>query len=407
MKNYLFIILFCVFPFMISCSSDDEPKTQETSDPFEKNEPSKAYVKISLSRAEEEMIGNMTDFSFEAIQKIATGTGENVIISPYSISSVLSMLANGASGKTLEGYKSILKTDDINSLNVLNKKILERFPDLDNNVRFNSANALFYKNVEVKENFKKVLADYYNAAFYSDGQAQLNKWCNDNTWGMIKEFNLSDYPLVVLNATAFMGRWADSFNVSQTAFGKLFTTSDGTKQDCYMMRKTAPGLYYEGNGYKAAYKEYGNGAFGFTVVLPDENSSIDNLLATFDADEFGEYLENRSYVKNLELSLPRFKIENELLLSGMLMSLGLNLDINANGNYGNMTNSEGTIGFKQKALIEVWEEGTKAAAVTGNFITSDVDPNSHAKLSVNRPFLFLIHEYSTKAILFMGVVRSM
>lgn len=395
--------------FLITSCESNEPNAQvvNNQDSFEKNEPSKPYVKISLSGAEQELVGNLTDFSFDALHKVALGNNGNIIISPLSISSVLSMLANGASGQTLEEYKSFFNIEDLNYLNILNKKLIERLCDLDNNVRFNSANAVFYENASINDDFKKTLEVYYNTKFYNDGQKQLNKWCNDNTWGMIKEFELSNSPVAVFNATAFMGRWADSFTTKNTTYGKLFTANDGTKKECYMMNKKAAGLYYEGDRYKAAGKEYGNGAFEFTIVLPDENVSVDNFLGTFDINEFNSYLENRIYVTDLDLSMPRFKVENDILLNSIFSSLGFFTQTVTNGDYSNMTDCKGNMSLKQKSVIEVSEEGTKAAAVTGGYITTDNTPHSYARLNANRPFVFLIHEQSTKAILFMGVVRTL
>lgn len=407
MERLKYIPLLLIIGFLVACSSGDEPviPSDKDLDSYERDEPSKPYVGISLSRAEQEIVGNMTDFSFAALQKIASEKEDNIVFSPFSISSVLSMMANGASGQTLEEYKSFLKTDDIASLNALNKKLLQQLPNLDNNVRFNSANAVFYENISIQDGFKNALKENFNADFYSDGRTQMNQWCDKNTWGMVKELNMPDSPLAVVNITAFMGRWKDSFDENKTKYGALFTTEKGIVQNAYMMHNQFLYMrYYETEIFQSVSVGYGNNAYQFVAILPKSNLTIDNLLDQLTINDYYE-LTNHYMEANVDFKMPRFKIGSDVPVKSALQSLGLTNAFIESADYNKISDVNYTWNILQKATIELNENGSRAVATTG--MQGDFHFAPPASLDLNRPFIFLIHELSTKAILFMGVVRSM
>lgn len=412
--NYSILLAFC---FVFACSSSEEPE-QNLSD-FEKNEPSKPRVDISLSRSEAEIVNHLTDFSFDALKSIANESDDNIVFSPLSLSSVLSIMANGAQGETRSELLNLLKTDNLDELNQLNKKLLETLPDLDNNARFNSANAIFYNDVAIQNNFLTTVENYFNTSVFpenaasANGKQILNKWCNDNTWGMIPKYNSgsSDTDIKIFNITAFMARWTKPFEENKTTYGPLFIGENGDAQNVYMMYKEENYLpYYNGENYKATTTPYGNGAFTFTVILPDENSNISDVLNKLSYSKFNEITKNTEYAP-IHLTLPRFKINDEtdyVDIKHFFNTLGLTNILT--GNYSNLVNTNTNVShsIKHNAVIEICENGTKAAAITGNeYLIGDYIGIPPVDFNVNRPFIYLVHERSTGVILFMGVVRNM
>lgn len=416
LKNLSFIIaLLLSVANLTSCSSNDEPQIK--TDDFDLNQPSKPRVDIQLSRSETDMINNLTNFSFTALHNIASENNDNIIFSPLSLSTALSMLANGAEGETLNEYLTLLNTENLDELNQLNKKLLNKLPELDNNVRFHSANALFHNDVKIYNDFSSTLNNYYKAEQFNvdlstySGLDILNRWCYENTWGMIPKF--SEYPLLsvisLFNATAFMGRWETPFDESATNVGN-FTNENGVKQQAYMMNQDDLKSYYKGTGYQATTLSYGNGAFLFTVILPDIDNTVDNVLTGFEKEGINSCENLLGKTAEVKLSLPRFKINNKFRLNSALHSLGLKTALSKDSDYSKISAVEiaGLI-VEQASAIEVFEQGTKAAAVTGGELMTDDYSNHLVKVEfkVDRPFIYVIHERSTGTILFLGVVRNM
>ncbi len=410
--SYFLSILFVLF---VSACSSDEPAQKEVTDAFEKNEPSKPRVDIPLSRSETEIVNHITDYSFDVLNLLAEKHVKNVTFSPLSLSSVLSILANGADGETRSELLSTLKTSNLDELNQLNKKLLETLPSLDNNVRFNSANAFFHDGLEIQNNFISALNNYFNASIFpcplksTQGLNSLNQWITDNSWGILQQYGINSLfgsKMHFFNITAFMARWTNPFEESNTKFGPLFTNENGVAQNAYMMYKEEYMPYYKGENYQATSMSYGNGAFKFTVILPDTDSNIYDVIANLSVSEFNK-IKKPELVVDLHFTLPRFKNESSLDLYFDIFP-GLGLTDLESGNYNNICPEAVINNNRQCAVIEVNESGTKAAAITDEeLMISDYNGVPPTEFKVNRPFIYTIHEQSTGAIMFIGIVRDM
>ena len=166
------------------------------------------------------------------------------------------------------------------------------------------------------------------------------------------------------------------------------------------MTQTEDFPFYADQYLQCVEMPYGNEAFSMVAILPADNMNIDQLI---------EYLDNtvwENIVKNLRkqniyLGLPRFKIECEISLNEPVQNAGMQQIFIPNvADLSNISNVELYVSdIKQKTFIEVNEEGTEAAAITGFELKAKLMPPS---FFANRPFVYLIKEKSTGAILFIG-----
>jgi serpin B len=106
-----------------------------------------------------------------------------------------------------------------------------------------------------------------------------------------------------------------------------------------------------------------------------------------------------------EVVLPKFTLTASRALSSALSAMGMSRAFSDQAEFPRLFPSVATkIGFVQHAVaVTVEERGTRAAAVTAVGI---VPVSMPAGVVVNRPFIFLIRERLTGAILFAGVVRD-
>jgi serpin B len=170
------------------------------------------------------------------------------------------------------------------------------------------------------------------------------------------------------------------------------------------MDQTASLSYYADQRLFCVEMPYGNQAFSMIVVLPAENSTIDQLIDYLDHEQWQNVVDNLR-PREVWLKLPRFKIECEKLLNEPVKNTGIKRIFQENlADFSNISTIPLIVSIiKQKTFVEVNEEGTEAAAVTviGMGVTS-VGPAKSVPFFANRPFLYLIKEKSTGTILFIG-----
>jgi len=169
-----------------------------------------------------------------------------------------------------------------------------------------------------------------------------------------------------------------------------------------MMEQTTTLPYYYDQYLQCVEMPYGNQAFSMVAILPENDMNIDELVEYLDNNKWQNVV-NNLHERNVQLKLPRFKIECDIPLNDPVDNLGMQLIF-----YGGLKNIADADLFvsniKQKTFVEVNEEGTEAAAVTVIEIrkTSAGSDPVPVQFFANRPFLYLIKEKSTGAILFIG-----
>lgn len=409
MKKLLIALIVPLSIMFVSCENDEglSSPTQERKD-------------IVLSRSEEQMVNENVKFAFSLFNKVNEMEKEkpNWIISPFSASVVLSMIANGANGNTLTELQDVLgfKGFSMDEINSYYQRLDAELRGLDNSVQLTLANSVWVNNgVNVYDSYIKVSKDMYNAPvtslnfFEPKTLSTINKWCGNQTNGLIPQI-LDEIPdgmiSCFLNALYFKGIWKNKFKESYTK-DELFTCADGRTKKVKMMQQNEEYYCWGNEHFALAEFPYGNEAFSMVVLLPNEGESLEESLHLFTADCWTESVEMKK--KELYVRFPRFELKYEASLIEALKMMGVTDAFDAmNANFSNFSSSDLFVSlFKQSAYIKVDEKGTEAAAVTvGGLDATSPGPMVTGKFYMDRPFAFFIKEKSTGTILFMGKVME-
>jgi serine protease inhibitor len=367
-----------------------------------------------LTAAEQAVIASSNEFAFDLFRESDRRFGDgNVFLSPLSASMALGMTMNGAQGETLNEMRSMLGFGELElrQINESYRDLIALLLDLDPSVDTRIANSVWYRNgFPFDQSFLDLVADYFSAEvqgieMVDADKATINDWVSDATGGKIRSIVDGITPLHVMfliNGIYFKGSWTRQFDPAATRDAP-FRLEDGRNVQVKMMKGTLPFGHRQMNGYQVIDLPYGNGAFSMTILLPDQPGGVDALAASLDPVEWAAATTDLPR-RELELHLPRFRIEYKQELNETLKALGMNAAF-GRADFSGMSSSHGRELFVsrvvQKSYVEVNEEGTEAAAATSvEIIVVSAPPAVY----VDRPFLFAIRERFSGTILFIGKV---
>ena len=172
-----------------------------------------------------------------------------------------------------------------------------------------------------------------------------------------------------------------------------------------MMEQTSFLSYFSDEHLQLVELDYGNRAFSMVAVLPSNGKDLNQLINDLDQEKW-EHALSHTQRQKVWLKLPRFKLENDFLLDEPTRKSGLGKIFS--GGFNKLSDDDLFVSsIRQKTFVEVNEEGTEAAAATSVVMigfAGHAKPVEPVRFFANRPFLFLIREKSTGAILFMGRV---
>ncbi len=403
-------LAFAISIFAAACSAPDSKETG--CNPVGDNK----YIPIELTRAEALQVEADNAFALDFIKRAnALEPGKDIFVSPLSLALALGMAYNGAAGGTKADIETALRRNGLTSqeINDYYRKIAQALLSADATTDMRIANSIWTRlGFPVLENFYQANRSYYNAEAraldFDSPQAadEINCWCSDNTEGKIKAVIDRIPPetvMYILNATYFKGVWANKFDPGKTVEGD-FTASGGQVRRTPFMKRTLKAGYCSDATIEAAELPYGNGAFSMVVVMP-RTGTVDDMVGGLTAEKWAAWTTFRNV--ELHLELPKFKMEYEQTLNGILCDMGMGVAFDAARADFSAINPDGGLFIstvKQKAFVSVDEEGTEAAAVTviGIGTTSISDPEK-VPFVADRPFLFVIRERSTGAIIFAGI----
>ena len=427
MKQTKFLIAALLLGSMLGACSSSE-SIEEAGEPKYVN----MYQEVKPVRltAEQTVFANDNNaFTLNFFQSL-NGKMKNrsIVCSPLSITYVLSMVNDGATGTTEQELEQTLgfHKGGIQAVNDYCKNLIDNLPHVDEKVQLNIANAIFVNDkYQLKKQFQQDMANYYDAKaealdFSSPSTLdRINGWCDEKTRGMIPTILERVEPLTVsylLNAIYFKAEWASMFEKNETR-EEVFTTPDGETR-VPLMHQNVYMNYLRNDQYAAVSIPYGNGQWMMTVMLPEDGKTTDDVISSLAASGWStDFLKNplreaRRYA--VDLKLPRFETAFDTDDAGGLIELLMGMGIRRafDGNSAEIPNmcENGDLYIsmmKQKAKIKVNEEGSEAAAVTIaglNYLSAVADTQEPPKATfhANRPFVYLIHEQSSGVILFVG-----
>lgn len=408
MNNRIFslpVAGFILMLFMTSCKSQITQKEE-----------------IEISATEIETLqASQNNFSFDLFNYVLASDSEkaNRLISPQSIFMDLAMVYNGAHGTTQSAMQKALRLEKINPerLNQSQAELLKNIPNLDDEVSFVMANAIWHrKDLLPRQDFLEVNTTYYDAdihaADFKDPQTvkDINNWVYEKTSGKIPTLIESISPgevMFLLNAIYFKATWSNGFNPNSTQ-EMDFYASKGKVKTPFMMKDTNFN-YLENETLQMIELPYGKGDFSMFVLLPSENLSINQLANDLNHNAFSNLLASMNS-NSVKLYLPKWEISYSAdNLIDNLSKMGMTIAFEDRADFSRLFAKESTqiSQIKHKAYIKVDEAGTEAAAATGiGMVTTSMPMPSTIEMNVNRPFIYLITEKNSGVVLFMGTVDN-
>jgi serine protease inhibitor len=368
----------------------------------------------------ENLAGVNNDFAFNLFKQIATApTNENIFLSPFSVATALQMLVNGAAGKTKLEIQNVLQTTDLPSekINAACKKLNQSL-QTQTNVILDLADSIWFQNdFHLKSNFVAANQNFFRAElagvdFESPISAQIiNDWAEKKTRGKITDIVAFPFPpltrVILANAIYFKGKWAEPFDKSQTQ-PRDFYLANGDSNKVPMMSQQRKFSYSENENFQAVQLAYAGNRLQMILFLPATNSSPQKLLKDLSSEKWRDEILPAFGEREGSLTFPKFKLDYKIELNEPLKSLGMRQAFSSDANFSAMADAQLFISeVKQKSFVAVDEEGTEAAAVTVVHMERSARRlNEPFKMLVNRPFLFVIADARTQAILFMGIVND-
>ena len=438
MDKYIFLLAVVVLSgAMVSCSSSEDDvdlgEAKTVVNMISTPQP------IQLTPEQQDFANDNNRFTLNFLKTVNDGdqSGQSFIYSPLSITYVLGMVNDAATGQTEKELEQTLGFHEggIQAVNDYCKKLIDGLPKVDISVTLNIANAIFVnKNIaKLKPQFEQDMQTYYDAKAEaldftaSSTLDHINGWCDEKTNGMIQKILDEVEPNMVtylLNAIYFKADWASKFDQKYTK-NESFTKEKGEgSTKLPMMRQNVLIKYLKNDTYSAIEMPYGNGYWKMTVMLPEEGKTTDDIINRLANCGFleghgfcGTMGDNYSSYE-VDLKLPRFETSSDTdlvpgKLIGLMQKMGIHLAFDRE--FAEIPNMcEGPIYInmmRQKARIKVNEEGSEAAAVTiaGGMYTSGIGSIEYPKATfhANRPFVYVISELRTGIILFVGKFSGM
>ena len=372
----------------------------------------------------------MNAFGLELYGRVAAKPG-NLVLSPASIAIALSMTRAGARGTTADEMDAVLHdlgshelADAANALDAALAARSGSFPDKtgkDQPVALRITNVLFpQRDMALEAAFLDAMATRYGAGVWtldyaSDPEAArlaINAWVAEQTEDRIKEILLRGdvtelTRLALANAIYLKAAWLTPFPKKETARG-TFSLADGASVQVPLMHLTASLAYGAGGGWRAVEIPYVGNGLAMTLIVPDDLATFE---ASFDATAFAGIVDSLKRTE-VVLTMPTFDTESRLSLAGYLAAIGMPTAFNPEAaDFSGMT-TEADLYIQKvihQANITVDEAGTEAAAATVVIMgdtSADGPESTPVELRVDHPFLFVLRDTQTGAIVFMGRVAD-
>jgi len=369
-------------------------------------------------------------FAFELYQALKGEEG-NLFCSPYSISLALAMTYAGARGETAQQMADtlhfLLEQEKLHpAFNWLDAELASRGEGAEGKdgegFRLNIVNAIWgQKDYEFLTDFLDVLAGNYSAGlrildFITETEKSrliINDWVSNQTEGRIEDLIPQGAidaltRLVLTNAVYFNAAWAYPFNGKMTADGPFYLL-DGEQVIVPMMKQTESFGYTDGGGYQAVELLYDGNELSMVILLPEAGKfeAFEKGLQAQQVDAIISGLQDT----RVALTMPKFEFDSEFSLKDTLADMGMPDAFSPHdSDFSGMTGTPDLLYISEvihKAFVSVDEAGTEAAAATAVIIMrGSAIPGQPVEVTMDRPFIFLIRDIETGAVLFVGRVLN-
>ena len=342
-------------------------------------------------------------FAFDLYQALKGEEG-NLFYSPYSISLALAMTYGGARGETEQQMAKTLRF-------ILSQSDLHpAFNGLDGelNQRGEGAQGKDEEGFRLNYGAGLRILDFINAP--EESRITINDWVSDQTEARIEDLIPQGLinsltRLVLTNAIYFNAAWESPFEERATADG-TFHLLDGSEVTVPMMKQTDSFGYTVGDSYQAVELPYDGGELSMVILLPQADQ-FEAFESAMNAQQINKIITELQH-KRIALTMPKFEFESSFGLKKALAEMGMPVAFSYNADFSGMTSSRDLFiaDVVHKAFVSVDEAGTEAAAATAVVMMVKAMPGEAVEVTLDHPFIFLIRDIETDAVLFIGRVSN-
>jgi len=355
-----------------------------------------------------ETVRGLSGFASNLYSRLAARNGGNLFLSPYSISSALSLAYLGAREETKRQMEETLGFRMSAAETALTLHDLGRgLASEDDRIKARIANAAWVQDGlgldEAYESMLKTVGEALKRVDYKSAseaaRKDINEWAEEATENLIRNLipeGVLDRMtrLVLANAVYFKGEWSSRFSEENTE-ARVFRNLDGSlSRPPTMFQPRVDGFYKRGPGYEAAQIAYGDGSVSFGVVLPEDLDGFEKGMAS---EPSVDHALSGMEKARINLSMPKFKADGEFFLGAELGGMGMPLAFSDRADFSGITGEEPLkiSEVVHKAVVEVSEEGTEAAAATAvvakRCLSMPIEPVV-VDLKLDRPFIYAIRD---------------
>lgn len=409
------IMIFILIALILTGCAAPSPETPAV-DPVvsASAKPRLGALSFETARVPQLVDGN-TNLAFDLYRRLFDGQ-TNLVYAPHGLSASLAMTYAGARDQTEAQMAEALHFDMPSSqlhpaFNALDQALTDQ-----EQAQLHITNALWGSQQSYLEPFLDTLAENYGAGirlvdFGASEQARqtINQWVGDETKDRIPELLppgaiQGNTDLVLTNAVSFKAGWAQAFNTVNTQ-DEAFTLLDGQRVSIPMMDGFFELPYTQVGGVKAIDLPYKGEAFSMLFLLPEANS-FETTLESLDSGTLNTILDAMART-SVQVSLPKFQFDSVVKMKNPLIALGM-VDAFGDANFSGIDGSRELFidDVYHQAFISVDEAGTEAAAGSAIEMSRKGFPVADMVFKADHPFIFLIRDTKSGAVLFLGHVLN-
>jgi serpin B len=343
----------------------------------------------------------------------------SLVMSPISLQTALGMIYIGARGRTAEEMAAVLHLPTDQDAAKTGFRQLLNFLKRCGSISLEVANRIFISaSFNVVDDFRRTIKNTFEsdiervkfAPKHEKARKIINTWVEKRTRRKINhiigpETLNAMSRLVVVNIVYFKGKWLRPFSSEDTEMGTFYISRNKEVDIPMMHNKTFFNFkYLDSLGAKVLELPYEGGTESMFILLPDDLEGIYDLERNLPAVDLTSTFKDMQ-PKELDIALPKFKIETLLNLKGCLMAIGMkNMFLEKTANFSGITGSPELYVsvVLQRAFLEVGELGTEAAAITALVTQGHPRTQPLMEFVVDHPFLFIIWEKRANTLLLMG-----
>lgn len=411
-------LVFLLFLTVPGCTGEETeliPASENLMAGVQRGESAAAYdftQQVQAPESYEKYAQTLADFSASLIQE--AGQAENTLLSPVSTYLLLAMAANGTDGDSLKQCRKVLGDGvvSLNNINACSDYLLQRLTAFNSDTASLSlANSMWVRdNIDIKRTFLQKNANYYNTGVFSedfsDAQTlhKINEWTKQQTNGAISSvLNSIDSQtsLSLVSALSLNAPWVAAYTENDIQQG-TFTADSGNKTVQFMRSSER---YIQTDNATGFMKNLDTLPLRFIAILPNEDLSLEEYLATLTGEELSHLASSASATEFTQAYLPVFSCSYTQDLAPLMETMGLSSLFSKSADFSKMTSESVWMhDLTHKTSIHIGPQGVQAGSATVTEVTSDKGFPMEDSVVLDRPFLYMLVDNESNIPVLIGTI---